>query len=114
MRLRSSLPFPLSVFTMFKNAYQSGFLSIMYSIGSKPLQIWDKQVRVCVRVCVCARAVGHVNTRLVLATICTVQSAGLKVSHSPLTAQVRNGHIKRITDQDIQSLVIDIASSNVR
>ena len=42
----------------------------MYSIGSKPLQIWDKTVR--------------------------------------------NGHIKRITDQDIQSLVIDIASTNVR
>jgi hypothetical protein len=28
---------------MFKNSYQSGFLSILYSIGSKPLQIWDKQ-----------------------------------------------------------------------
>jgi hypothetical protein len=55
MRLRSSLLFPLSVFTMFKNAYQSGFLSIMYSIGSKPLQIWDKQVRVCVCACVCVR-----------------------------------------------------------
>jgi len=55
--------------TMFKNTFQSGFLSIMYSIGSKPLQIWDKKVR--------------------------------------------NGHIKRITDQDIQSLVIDIASTNV-
>ena len=43
---------------MFKNTFQSGFLSILYSIGSKPLQIWDKKVR--------------------------------------------NGHIKRITDQDIQ------------
>ena len=28
---------------MFKNTYQSGFLSILYSIGSKPLQIWDKK-----------------------------------------------------------------------
>ena len=28
---------------MFTNAYQSGFLSILYSIGSKPLQIWEKQ-----------------------------------------------------------------------
>ena len=28
---------------MFTNAYQSGFLSILYSIGSKPLQIWDRQ-----------------------------------------------------------------------
>ena len=43
---------------------KSGFLSILYSIGSKPLQIWDKKVR--------------------------------------------NGHIKRITDNDIQSLVLEI------
>jgi hypothetical protein len=44
-------------------------LSILYSIGSKPLQIWDKQVR--------------------------------------------NGHIKRITDQDIQSSVLEVMSDNV-
>jgi len=54
---------------MFKSHFQSGFLSVLYSIGSKPLQIWD--------------------------------------------AKVRNGHIKRITDNDIQSLVIEIAGSNV-
>lgn len=54
---------------MFKNTFQSGFLSILYSIGSKPLQIWDKSVR--------------------------------------------NGHIKRITDQDIQSSVLEIMGSNV-
>ena len=51
---------------MFKNTFQSGFLSILYSIGSKPLQIWDKKV-------------------------C-------------------NGHIKRITDNDIQSSVLEIMS----
>ena len=28
--------------------------------------------------------------------------------------QVRNGHIKRITDNDIQSLVIEIEGTNVR
>merc|ERR1712167_173930 len=54
---------------MFKNTFQSGFLSILYSIGSKPLQIWDKQVR--------------------------------------------NGHIKRITDPDIQSSVLEIMGTNV-
>lgn len=54
---------------MFKNTFQSGFLSILYSIGSKPLQIWGKTVR--------------------------------------------NGHIKRITDNDIQSLVLEIVGSNV-
>lgn len=54
---------------MFKNTFQSGFLSILYSIGSKPLQLWDKKVR--------------------------------------------NGHIKRITDNDIQSLVLEIVGTNV-
>ncbi|KAL4629855.1 cilia- and flagella-associated protein 20 isoform X2 [Arapaima gigas] len=55
---------------MFKNTFQSGFLSILYSIGSKPLEIWDKKVR--------------------------------------------NGHIKRITDNDIQSLVLEVEGTNVR
>lgn len=54
---------------MFKNTFQSGFLSILYSIGSKPLQVWGKQVR--------------------------------------------NGHIKRLTDQDIQSNVIELVGTNV-
>jgi hypothetical protein len=54
---------------MFKNTFQSGFLSILYSIGSKPLQLWD--------------------------------------------AQVRHGHIKRLTDQDIQSSVLELIGSNV-
>jgi len=30
---------------MFHNTFQSGLLSVLYSIGTKPLQIWDKQVR---------------------------------------------------------------------
>jgi len=54
---------------MYRNTYQAGFLSILYAIGSKPLQIWDKKVR--------------------------------------------NGHIKRITDPDIQSSVLEICGSNV-
>jgi Protein of unknown function (DUF667) len=36
---------------MFRNTFQSGFLSILYSIGSKPLQIWDKQGAVYLLVC---------------------------------------------------------------
>lgn len=54
---------------MFRNTFQSGFLSILFSIGSKPLSIWS--------------------------------------------AEVRNGHIKRVTDEDIQSLVLEIAGANV-
>ncbi|KAL3097369.1 hypothetical protein niasHS_003817 [Heterodera schachtii] len=54
---------------MFHNTFQSGLLSVLYSIGSKPLQIWNKNVR--------------------------------------------NGHIKRITDEDIQSSVIELLGNNV-
>lgn len=54
---------------MFRNTFQSGFLSIFYSIGSKPLDIWD--------------------------------------------AKVQNGHIKRITDSDIKSSVLEIMGTNV-
>ncbi|CAM6045195.1 unnamed protein product [Sphagnum compactum] len=54
---------------MFRNTFQSGFLSILYSIGSKPLQIWDKEVQ--------------------------------------------NGHIKRCTDEDIQSSALELMATNV-
>ncbi|CAH8672162.1 unnamed protein product [Schistosoma haematobium] len=54
---------------MFRNTFQSGFLSILFSVGTKPLQIWDKKVR--------------------------------------------NGYIKRITDNEIQSLVLELLGSNV-
>lgn len=54
---------------MFSNTYQAGFISILYSIGSKPLKIWKDHVK--------------------------------------------NGHIKRITDQDIQSSVLEVMGANV-
>ena len=61
------LPMLIISFDLF--SFYTGFLSILYSIGSKPLQIWDKKVR--------------------------------------------NGHIKRITDPDIQSSVLEIMGTNV-
>ena len=54
---------------MFKNTFQNNLLSILYSLGSNPLQIWSKETK--------------------------------------------NGQIKRITDNDVQSLVIEITGSNV-
>ncbi|KAI8462831.1 MAG: transcription factor IIB-like protein [Monoraphidium minutum] len=54
---------------MFKNSYQSGFLSLFYSIGSKPLQIWDQDVR--------------------------------------------EGHAKRVTDEDIQGAVMELSADNI-
>ena len=54
---------------MFRNTFQSGFLSILYAIGSKPLQIWRKNIN--------------------------------------------NGYVKRITDFEMQSSVIEICGANV-
>ena len=54
---------------MYRNSYQNGLLSILYSIGSKPLQTWQ--------------------------------------------SEVKNGHLKRITDEDIHSLVLELMSANV-
>lgn len=54
---------------MFRNNFQSGFLSILYSLGSQPLQLFE--------------------------------------------TRVKNGVIKRITDDEIRSLVIEIRSTNV-
>jgi hypothetical protein len=79
---------------MFRTQYQAGFLSILYSIGSKPLQIWDKK----------GASGGWFGTH------------SLRSSPPPLPSPfraVRNGHIKRITDSEIQSSVLEIAGSNV-
>ena len=54
---------------MFRNTFQSGFLSILYAIGSKPLLIWRKNIN--------------------------------------------NGYVKRITDFEMQSSVIEICGANV-
>ena len=54
---------------MFRNTFKSGFLSILYAIGSKPLQIWRKNIN--------------------------------------------NGYVKRITDFEMQSSVIEICGANV-
>uniref|UniRef100_A0A8C5DMX6 Cilia and flagella associated protein 20 n=1 Tax=Gouania willdenowi TaxID=441366 RepID=A0A8C5DMX6_GOUWI len=54
---------------MFREAFQNGFLSILYSVGSKPLQIWDMMAK--------------------------------------------NGLIRTLTDNDINSLVVEVEGDNV-
>mmetsp|Transcript_160173 Transcript_160173/g.292500 ORF Transcript_160173/g.292500 Transcript_160173/m.292500 type:complete len:303 (+) Transcript_160173:77-985(+) len=54
---------------MFRNSYQAGYFSILYSIGRKPLENW--------------------------------------------APHVRNGHIKRITDEDINSAALEVCGVNV-
>ncbi|KAF5298415.1 hypothetical protein FQR65_LT01193 [Abscondita terminalis] len=56
-------------FKMFANAFQSGFISVFYSVGSNPLSIWDKYVK--------------------------------------------NGHIRRLVDEEVKSLVLEISGVNV-
>ena len=55
--------------TMFKNTFQSNFLSVFYSIGAKPLEIWSQETK--------------------------------------------NGYIKRLTDTDINSTVLEVVGSNL-
>nr|CAI5844838.1 unnamed protein product [Callosobruchus analis] len=55
---------------MFSSSYQSGFISIFYSVGSNPLALWDKQ-------------------------------------------KVKNGHIRRVIDDEVKSLVLEVSGTNV-
>nr|CAH7741769.1 unnamed protein product [Callosobruchus chinensis] len=54
---------------MFSSSYQSGFISIFYSVGSNPLALWD--------------------------------------------SQVKNGHIRRVLDDEVKSLVLEVSGTNV-
>ncbi|XP_003706708.1 cilia- and flagella-associated protein 20 [Megachile rotundata] len=54
---------------MFRNKYQQGLLSILYSCGASPLEIWDMHVK--------------------------------------------NGFIRRVTDEEVKSLALEIAGTNV-
>ncbi|XP_076282564.1 cilia- and flagella-associated protein 20 [Lasioglossum baleicum] len=54
---------------MFRNQYQNGLLSILYSCGSSPLEIWGMHVK--------------------------------------------NGYIRRVTDEEVKSLALEITGTNV-
>ncbi|KAK2576609.1 hypothetical protein KPH14_005277 [Odynerus spinipes] len=54
---------------MFRSAYQSGFISVLYSCGSAPLELWDMHVK--------------------------------------------NGYIRRIIDDEVKSLALELAGTNV-
>ncbi len=83
---------------------RSGFLSILYSIGTKPLQIWDKQVR--------ARSPWRTRGKVEM-RVSGGRGEDATRPRASLRTQVKNGHIKRITDQDIQSSVLEVCGDNV-
>lgn len=93
--------------TRFKNTYQSGFLSILYSIGSKPLQIWDKKVGEMMANCL--EELNGEHGSLVVPFWSFLEKLGTTLwlkTRKHDGCQVRNGHIKRLTDSDIQSSVL--------
>ena len=85
----------------FKNTFQSGFLSILYSIGAS--------------LCLSASLPLCLSARDCLLSFGCARAHGLAGS-KPLQIwerKVQNGHIKRITDNDIQSSVLEIMSTNI-
>lgn len=79
---------------MFRNTYQKGFLSVFFSIGSNPLAIWKNTVR---------------NFGFNL----TLHCASIYLLHLYFTLKVSNGHIKRLTDNDLKSVALEIMGVNV-
>ena len=122
-------------------AQQSGFLSILYSIGSKPLQIWEKHGMAVRNWILCGHSPSNCSPSFLLARTRALPDAmslfllafssrdalpsksGLAFPRSLTTASHHNsdtpapfaagtGHIKRITDDSIQSLVVEVAVAN--
>ncbi|KAI8579762.1 hypothetical protein K450DRAFT_240220 [Umbelopsis ramanniana AG] len=72
---------------MFKNTFQSGFLSIFYSIGNEPLQLWSEHI---------------------------TQADSKETTSAEETSQViSKAHISRVADEHISSLTLEILSSNL-
>lgn len=90
---------------MFKSSYQSGFLSLLYSIGSKPLSIWSSEGALLGgrRRLPMSRRERSAPCCVAAQRICT----GRRITYRTVHA-VENGHIKRITDEDIQSSVLEV------
>lgn len=97
---------------------QSGFLSLLYSIGSKPLSIWGSEgvharhARAC-HPSSWAAAPGRADPQHPTPGRPRRITSLAKVSGLLPAPAVENGHIKRVTDEDIQSSVLEVAGPNV-
>ncbi|KAI4464233.1 orf protein [Holotrichia oblita] len=116
---------------MFANTFQSGFISIFYSVGSSPLSLWDKQVSTTDFL----RYENDFNlsefTSMLFYDISLLRL--LEVSHlikyrrgwrgfylittrrreKVLGLLVKNGHIRRVIDDEVKSLVLEVSGTNV-
>lgn len=96
---------------MFRNTYQKGFLSIFYSLGSKPLSIWKTNVRnIEVMKIVSSSQPGAAG----VFSIIFIRTVRIKSNNRMIfPPQVQNGHIKRLLDDGVQSIALEIMGSNV-
>ena len=81
-------------------------------LRSKPLQIWDKQGQRAQQLA----PLAHSLTCTVIPALTqslTLRAALLWLVGGWMCRAVRNGHIKRITDGDIQSSVLELMGTNV-
>lgn len=113
---------------MFKNAYQSGFLSIFYALGSKPLQIWDQTGEEQRREEEEERGERGRGAalRCALLPCCRARCAA---SHWPPSNRpaprpghllpinpplaVKEGHVMRVADEDIQGAALELMADNI-
>ena len=115
---------------MFKNTFQSGFLSILYSIGARRAPTHHVPLPPCkprASPLCCRRHCAGAHTPALSAVACCLPSCATsdarlcrrpihRTGSKPLQIwkeEVNNGHCKRITDNDIQSSVLEIMSTNI-
>ncbi|KAB1222260.1 hypothetical protein CJ030_MR2G001805 [Morella rubra] len=88
---------------MFKNTFQSGFLSILYSLGYVEFLVSLTEVRF-------RSSNFDVEILRMKLCICYYRSKPLQIWDK----EVVNGHVKRPQDDDIQSNVLEIVGSNIQ
>jgi len=97
----SPTPEPSQTFNMFRNKYhQNGLLSILYSIGSKPLQLWQSQSTFSLP--------HHIAPRFHP----TTPNQHIP-SPPPSLPTVEDGQVQRITDPDLESSAIELIGQNI-
>ena len=84
---------------MFRNAFHTGFLSIYYAIGSKPLQIWDVQ--------------GKSNLPTdIQSSVHPPPPLWPALISLPFFA-AKDGTVESLIDEELESTVLDIQGVNI-
>lgn len=97
---------------MFRNTFQSGFLSVLYSVGYVflSLRLFSIAIFAFSKLIYFPKGANHWRSGILKVHKFTVETLYLYL-FTPFL--VKNGHIKRLTDEDIQSSVLELAGTNV-